>query len=190
MEKNIKIILVLSVFLIISCKGRKLYFDKDAELNIPELIIEDLNRNYKSNFLDKTNVVIIAKYDSLNNDSFIYGVFDKPYLNDIIIVRPDSVNYTFNNFKEINNRLYIWEDNNIVKKPSEVFKVLHKYKMPLDSCKYKHYYKEKNLDKLTKCQKYLDTIYPKEYNDIYYITKLNEKDKFVKIKTTRKYKNW
>lgn len=150
-------------------------------VDIPQYIIQNIRSKHKS-FLNKTNVIIIMQSDSINNNEFIYGIYDKGYVQDME-VRPDSIRFSYENIKEIDGNLFVYESRNIKKEPSEIYKALHKYEVRLDSCSYKYRYVTNNLQKHTNCTKsrkshFLDN----EFSSIYYKVNIDKKLKKIRLK--------
>ncbi|WP_430467071.1 hypothetical protein [Winogradskyella ouciana] len=151
------------------------------QIDISQYIIRNLRSKHKS-FLNKTNVIIITQSDSINNNEFIYGIYDIGSVQDIE-VRPDSIGFSFKNFKEIDRKLFVYESQNIEKKPSEIYEMLHKYNVRLDSCSYKYRYVTYNLQKHTDCSKSRKSHFTdNDFSSIYYKVYIDKKLKKIRLK--------
>ena len=187
MNNIIRLIKLLCYLLLLtSCSSTYDIDYKDVQnLEIPKFIIQDLKSN-NSNFFNNTDVIIITMIDSIKNNEFIYGVYDKNYVQDIP-VRPDSIKFSFKNYSEIDGKLFVWESFNLVKKPTEIYEVFKKYNVRLDSCYYKYQYKINDFEKFSNCTKNQKSYFTdNEFSSIYYKAKVNiEKNKVVLKSVTR-----
>ncbi len=186
MKKILKIIFILSLILTTACSSVfELSENNIKQIDIPHYIIQDLKSKHKD-FLNDTNVIIITKFDNISDSEVVYGVYDKGYVQDIE-VRPDSISFSFKNFDEIHGKLFIWESNDRIKKPSEVYKVFNKYNVRIDSCAYKYRYETNNVKKLTSCTNNRKSFFTdNDFLSIYYKAKVNIKKKRLILKTVRR----
>lgn len=186
MRNILKITTLLSFVFIISCAS--VYNMKGTNVNteVPKFIIKKLKSSHKD-FLNNTDVIIITLKDSISNNEFVYSIYDKGSVQDID-VRPDSIKFSFNDFTEVEGKLYVWERFDSVKKPSKIYNVFNKYNVRLDSCAYKYKFLDDNLEKLTDCQKNRKSSFTdNDFSSIYYRAKLNdEKTKLVLKKMSKR----
>jgi len=186
---NIIRLIKLQCYLLLftSCASTYDTDNKDVQnLDIPKFIIQKLKSD-NSNFFNNTDVIIITLRDSIKNNEFIYGVYDKNYVQDIA-VRPDSIKFSFKNYSEIDGKLFVWESFNLVKKPTEIYERFKKYNVRLDSCSYKYQYKINDVEKFSNCTKNRKSHFTSnEFSSIYYKAKVNiEKNKLVLKTVTRR----
>lgn len=188
--KKILFITLLFIF-IISCSN--IYVPNPQEFERKEfskIIVEDVHNKFSKSVFKETSIIVIIEYDSLDNGSVVYGVFDKSFVEDLT-VKSDSVDIFLNNYTENENKLYVWKDKDVQMKPSDIYSKLQEYGTKLDSCYYKYDYLQKDIEKLTNC------IFEKEgywkpfpRKDIFYIVSKTDKNELVKIKRKRKLGSW
>ena len=181
--RKVSVIWVFSLLILTTSCASVYSIDEshDNRVDIPQYIIQNLRSKHKR-FLNETNVIIIIQSDSINNDELIYSVYDKGSVQDIE-VRPDSIKFSFENFKEIDGKLFVYESRDIKKKPSDIYELFHKYNVRLDSCSYKYKYITYNLQKYMDCSNSRKSHFPNNhFSYIFYKVYVDKKLNKIRLK--------